>query len=300
MNGDRPLQFHWRVTETPVAEQLQLAFAADCEGKTWLRHQRVAYPYHVGRCLELSGDPHGMATVYVQCCSGGLFEHDDVRGSIDCGSGAKAHVTTSAATVVHDMPSGGARQAVEIWLGTDALLEYLPDATILFPGARLENRMNVHLGDRAVALIWDTVLMHAPDRLKPRSNAAEPKGPARCLKTELKVSSASGMLACDRWILAGKLGSRLTPGILEAYACQGSFLVLAQARPEISSLIERIRTECDGLNTCYFGVTALPNDCGLIVRVLAEEATEIKKVLNKAWRCARLALVSAEAVERRK
>ena len=305
MSGDRLLEIGWPVTQAQSGtEQVQLGFAADVSGRTWLRHQRVAYPFHVGRSLAVPGDPAGMATVYIQCCSGGLFENDAVRARIDCGPGAKAHLTTSAATVVHSMEVGEATQTVEIVIGTGGLMEYLPDPTILFPDARLSNRVRVHLGERAVALVGDTVLTHDPGY--PRADNAGANSPGvsnlgrQRLRNEIAVQSSSGdLLACDRWEAGGDAGTRLIPGILGPYRCQASFLVLGQELP-VSELLDRIRVGLARQFGVYAGASSLPNDCGLVVRLLSADAADVKAGLHAAWDCARRLLLGKEAIGRRK
>ncbi len=89
-----------------VAPQLDLAFLADAGGRTTLRRGHVTYPFHVGRSWPVPGDPEGMITLYVQSCSGGVFEHDDLTWRIVAREGAKAHITTAAATIVHRWTAG--------------------------------------------------------------------------------------------------------------------------------------------------------------------------------------------------
>src|SRR5215470_13883408 len=98
--------------DTPgaLAPHVDLGFSADRAGRTALRRQRVTYPFHVGRTWQVPGDPAGMATLYVQSCSGGLFQHDDLAWHIVASEGARAHVTTAAATIAHRMEDGHARQ----------------------------------------------------------------------------------------------------------------------------------------------------------------------------------------------
>src|SRR6185369_1487808 len=63
----------------PQTAQAELEFARDANGATYVHRQRVGYPFHVGRSLKMPGDPPGMPTLYLQSCSGGIFEGDDLR-----------------------------------------------------------------------------------------------------------------------------------------------------------------------------------------------------------------------------
>ena len=65
--------------------------------------------------------------------------------------GARAHITTAAATIVHRMDSGHARQTVTLEAERGSLLEYLPDSLILFRGARLANELTLRVHAHARA-----------------------------------------------------------------------------------------------------------------------------------------------------
>ncbi len=62
--------------------RLELAFARDPSGRTYLRRQFASYPYHVCRPLSFGGDPQGMATIYLQSSAGGIFRDDRLREHI--------------------------------------------------------------------------------------------------------------------------------------------------------------------------------------------------------------------------
>ena len=277
MSGDRLLESDLPARSRPVDEvQVQLAFAADASGRTWLARQRVAYPFHVGRCLSLAGDPPGMATVYVQCCSGGLFEGDAVKARVECGPGTRAQVTTSASTIVHSMEAGEASQAVEIDTEAASALEYLPEPLILFPAARLTNCVRIRLHEAATVLVSDATLTHDPGGTGRRFDR---------LSNELVVESSAGrLLARDRWIMTGTVVERAVPGITGTYRCQGSFLVLRQGLSDLR-LLDEVRAGLNERPGIHAGASHLPNGCGIIVRLLSTDAAALKGALRGA-RCA--------------
>ena len=114
-----------------------------------------------GRSTRIATIP-GLATLYVQSCSGGIYEDDRLDLTLATAQGAEAHVSTQAATVVHSMPSGSATQRVRIQCEGGSYLEYLPDPQILFPGSRCRSEIAVRLGGDAVALVSDSFLTHDP------------------------------------------------------------------------------------------------------------------------------------------
>ena len=145
-----------------VSSRLDLGFAVDADGRSYLRRQYASYPFHVCRVHYHDKDHPGLATLYVQSCSGGIYEDDRLDVTLAAAQGAEAYVSTQAATVVHSMPSGSASQRVRIECEGGSYLEYLPDPQILFPGSRCRSEIAVRLSGDAVALVSDSFLTHDP------------------------------------------------------------------------------------------------------------------------------------------
>lgn len=292
MSGDRLLE-----SDAPLramgansgsSSQLDLAFAADSTGRTWLATQRAAYPFHVGRCLSIAGDPPGMSTVYVQSCSGGIFERDVLRWRIAAEPGVRANLSTAAATVVHSMEQGEARHDVLLTAAAGSYVEYLPDPLILFPRARLRNRVCIRLDGDATVLAWDGLLAHDP-----KAGASATPAVFDRMHSELCVETREGaLLARDRYALSGAL-------LVEPYRCQGTLFVLRRAEPA-PSLLEALRESLAPIEGVYAGASALPNRCGVLVRVLACDGAALRNALHAAWSAARLALLGVSAAARRK
>jgi len=274
----------------PQTVQAELEFACDANGATYVQHQRVGYPFHVGRSLKMPGDPSGMPTVYLQSCSGGIFEGDDLRLRISAGVGAVAHVATAASTVVHSMQSQAASQQVEIHARAGSFLEYLPDPVILFPRAKLMSgvRVNVHPG--ATVILGDSVLLHDPKGGEDRFD---------WLQSEtVIVGDAGKLLARDRFRIEGvQLGRRLA-GITGNWKAQASLFVVTAAKPP-AELVAAMRAVLDPAGV-YAGVTVLPNQSGAWARILAPDAAALKAAQFCAWAAVRQTLTGAAPMPRRK
>ena len=77
---------------------------------TYLGAQRTPHPFHITRPFHLSGDPEGMATLYLQSSSGGLYGDDALSLDVTAAAGTAVHLTTTASTVVHAARGGRTRQ----------------------------------------------------------------------------------------------------------------------------------------------------------------------------------------------
>ncbi len=250
---------------------MSLRFAHASTGRTWLARQHAAYPFHVGRCLSISGDPDGMASVYLQCCSGGLFEDDNLRLSIEADPGALAHVRTSAATIVHSMHGAQAAQTVSLSAHGDCYLEYLPEALIMFPASHLKSVVEVKLHAHATVLASEMLLAHDPQ------GEARPFGG---FSTSLTVRSTSGaILLRDRAMLTGELLAQRCSGVTGAFAAQATLFVL-RSKGSPQRLLDCVRAAVAQSPQLYCGASQLPNNCGVLVRALSSDEPLLRSTLH--------------------
>jgi urease accessory protein len=273
--------------DSATPAQVTLRFACADIGPTWLAQQRAAYPFHVGRCLSICGDPARMATAYLQCCSGGLFEHDDLRLNIETGENAMAQVCTSAATIVHTMRGAQAKQTVTLVAKRDSHLEYLPESVILFPAARLLSSIRLELGQGATALLSEVMLAH------------DPQGLSRCFdqfQSILSVHARDGpALVRDRWIMHGDRFAQRLAGITGPHRAQATMLILRQGGGT-ASLVDCVRAVFPEHPSLYIGASRLPNDCGAIVRALSTDEPLLRATLRAVRDAARTVLLEKGTV----
>ena len=270
--------------------KLELAFAADGNGRSYLRRQYASYPFHVCRALYQDPDHPGLATLYVQSCSGGIYEDDRLDVTLTTTQGAEAHVSTQAATVVHSMPSGSASQRMHIQCGGGSYLEYLPDPQILFPGSRFRSEVVVRVSGNAVALVSDTFLRHDP---------AGGDDTFSAYGSEIVVEDETGRaLAIDRLKVDGQVFRNSCPGISGRFAAQGTMIVAGlDLADDVAGELQKVRLDRD---VAAIGSSQLPNSAGLLVRVLAADGAALKLALHQAWCAARVILKGSMPVERRK
>ncbi|MBL8534703.1 MAG: urease accessory protein UreD [Betaproteobacteria bacterium] len=288
MTGDRLLV---ETAAVAAAErQVEIAFAGAAGTRTYLRRQRVAYPFHVGRALYLPGDPAEFCTVYLQSCSGGLFQKDRLGIALTVASGARAHVTTAASTVVHSMPDGHAEQHVLIRADRDALVEYLPDPLILFPDSRLRNTLTVRAHRESTVMVCDAFLSHDPEAKR---------RPFGWLRTETRIADEGGrLLAVDRFAIEGRQLLEPREGIHGPHTIQASLMVIHRADP--AAALEALRSALPADGPVYAGASLLPGDAGAWVRLLSADAVALRQTLKDAWSAARERFTGAKPGTRRK
>jgi urease accessory protein len=291
MNAPQPLRPSSSCVPDATRPQARIAFSRAPSGISYIARQEVGYPFHLGRTLQLPDDPPGMAAIYLQSCSGGIFAGEDLHIALHAGAHSQVHVSTGAATVAHSMHERPARQAVSLEAQPGAVLEYLPMATILFPHARLRSEAAVTLYPGARVMLCDAFCVHAP-----QGDA----GLFGSYRADLHIRDGEGrLLAGDRLALTGEMLQRELPGLNRGFMALATFMLIGQGLA-LEPLKSALRERLSALDDSYAGVSTLPNDCGVSVRVLTRDAVALRKALHLAWACSRAQLTGIEPRVRRK
>ncbi len=271
--------------------RLSLTFSCDGDGRTYLDRQFASYPFHVCRPHYLPHDAPGMATLYVQSSAGGLYQQDAHDIEIAANDGTRVHVTTQASTIVHSMERGGARQQTTIAAGPSCHVEAVPDALILFPDARLTTGLTVRVHGSATAIIGESFLMHDP-------NAADNSFDMYEAKTV--VEDWDGVrLAADRFRISGRDVLAATPGITGRTRAQGLLMALQRGK-DPSALIENLRAGLAARDDILSGVSEMPNQAGVWVRILAPDGAALRAGMLTAWASASETFTGVRPAPRRK
>jgi urease accessory protein len=278
--------------EMRQASLLELRFEKSLDGRSFIAHQYASYPYHICRAHYFDAVPAGMATLYLQSSSGGLFENDQLKFKLIAGAGAAVHVTSPASTIVHSARGAGkASHCGTIIAMPDSLVEYLPEPTILFPDSHLETRLDLQLGQNASIMVCDSFLIHDP-----LGKGAVPA----LLDASVNATLADGtIIARDRMKIEREAWHASQPGALGNWKCQGSILILTSlARSDV--LCSEIRNAISTMDNLYGGVTTLAQKRGICARFLSHEAVPLKAAMLAVWKAARKMICGLEPVVRRK
>jgi urease accessory protein len=265
---------------------------ADAGGRTRVTHQYQRSPLYVLQPIHL--DPHrpDMAFVYLQQSGDGLVQGDRYRVDIEVAPGAALHLTTQTSTKIYGMNADFATQQVNLRVGAGAVLEYLPDPVVPFRGSRFLSRTHLTV-DRDATVIFGEVLL--PGRVA--------HGEAHVYdlyRAETEVRDPAGaVLFADQLELIPATGTPGSPGRLGSFPVLATLNVLAR-RAIHGGLADRLQGALEGRAGVLAGVTELPNDAGLGIRMLAGSSTQATAALRAAWHEARLELLGAPAPDLRK
>lgn len=272
--------------------RLSLTFDRSQEGRSYLAEQFATYPFHVCRAQYPDHELPDMTSLYLQSCSGGVFEGDRLSAEFQVREGARAHVATQASTIVHRMDRQAARQTTRIAVEHGALFEFLPDATILFPGSRLSSSVVASCADAGDMIVGESFLCHDPD------GAGQTFG---LYESELVIRRPAGeTLAVDRFSISGETFSE---GEIAAdavrYPVHGTFAVVT-SRVDPPELRQSLRAAMCMHGGIYAGASLMPGNSGVWVRYMATDGVAAKALVCAMWSAARLALTGAAPTLRRK
>ncbi len=137
---------------------LQLRFALR-NAKTVLTRRRHHGPLTMQRPFYPEG---GLCHVYLLHPPGGVVAGDRLGVDINAESGTRSLITTPGAGKFYRSVGKTARQNIRIQLQAEASLEWLPQETIVFNGARLQSSTQVHLAKGAGFIGWELTVLGRP------------------------------------------------------------------------------------------------------------------------------------------
>ena len=222
-----------------------------------------------------------LAWLFMITTTGCLLQGDRLAVEIALGPGARAHVTTQSATKIHGMDANYAAQRQQIRLDDDAYLELLPEPMIPHRQARFISDTEIQIAPSAT-LLYSEVLQpgrkhHHPD---------ECFG-ARLLSLATSARRPDGQLLFREKLLIepGHQDLRQT-GVMDGFDCFGNLILLTP--PETADAVDaRLGAGVDHTGGLAFGACRLPNDAGLIFKVLARETAQVKTKMREFWAIAR-------------
>lgn len=268
-----------------------LAFVAQSK-KTWLRHSFVSHPFHFTHPWYLDPAVPGMAVVYVQTPGGGLIQGDRTCLQCEVGSTAQVHITNQAAEKIHTMTANCALQQIVFTLGPDAYAEYCPEPLILFPGARFGQTLQIQLASGASFFGSEIFLSRGGPADSP---GRAPNGVSfEALTTSLTVLDADrSVLIRDQSLALPAQHSLNGPGVLAGHHVWGQALLLG---PDIPTDWARdLQAELPTESGTVWGVTLLPRERGLSVKVVGSEVCAVRHLLSAAWNLLRIRHIGVSA-----
>ncbi len=189
---------------------LRLTFAKR-DGRSALIENYSQPPLQVMQSIR---DAAGVLGVYLLSPTGGVVQGDRYDVQIRVQAGVHALITTQSATKIYRMPDDCAEQTIRIEIERDGILEFVPDAAILFEDADFRQDIDVTLQPGALLFLHEVVL---PGRVARGEHLA-----FRRYANRIVVRDADGLILYDAAEIDPTRADLTATGRLEGYTCWGS------------------------------------------------------------------------------
>ncbi len=271
---------------------LDLELQADSSGKTVVTKQFSQVPLQIQRALYPENSLPKMAYFYVISPSGGILQGDRYRTDVVLKNKATAHMTTQSATRIYSMNSNSASQILNITVDENCYFEYIPDQIIPYKNSRYYQKVNLNVHNNST-LVYSEIL--TPGRVA----MGESFEYDICyLRIHCKDQNKKTRFLENTKIEPKKQRLR-NFGILGEYEIVGTVYILTRKDNvhEIENNLNEYIKNSDGVSV---GTSILPDESGIIIRVLGNKTNSVFDVIFKILEISRKKILGAEFSKIRK
>ncbi|WP_234681756.1 urease accessory protein UreD [Bradyrhizobium monzae] len=271
---DEPLQM--RSGTVGKTGFLRLGLEHRC-GQTILAKLERRSPYMVQRALHCDEAMPGLAYVFLITTTGCVLQGDRLALDITLGPHAQAHLTSQSATKIHAMDANYAAQSQSITLADHAYLEFLPDPVIPHRHSRFLSDTQITIAPSATLLLSEIVQPgrkhHHPDE--------------RFGATVLSISNSAvrpdgRVLFAEKLVIEPQRYAMRQTGVMDSFDVFAN-VILCAPKDKAERIHERAGAEVKLTEGLAFGACRLPNDAGLIFKVLGRETAQVKAKVREFW-----------------
>lgn len=247
------------------------------DGRTVLAERKHFGPLHVQKSFYPEKD---VCHSYILHPPGGVAGGDQLTINVAAEANAHALITTPASNKFYRSANdeSSVRQSIDV--GSNAIIEWLPQDSILFSGCQVETHTRVNLDQQAKFIGWDIICLG-----RPASNESFAEGHCkqkfelyrndRLLHIETAKLTGGGEILNASWGLAN-------------YTVFGLMLISNADK----DMLELARA-CDQDAPCLSAAT-LKGEL-LLVRCLGHQGMEVRQYFTRVWSAIRPGLLKREA-----
>jgi urease accessory protein len=251
---------------------LQLSLEKDeFTNKTSIKNQFYRVPLCIKRALYLEETCPEMAYIYIISPSGGILQGDRYRTDIALKNGAKSHITTQSATRVYKMNKNFGTQIINLEVDDDCYLEYIPDQIIPFKNSKYYQVSNIKVHDSATC-IYSEIL--TPGRVASNESFEYDI----CYMKVKAVNHLNKTRFIDIAKLEPKKENIKSFGVMNNFDILGNIYILSP-KDQLTNIKNEINILLNNLNGVMGGCTRLPDDSGLLVRLLGPFVFNIRNII---------------------
>lgn len=238
-------------------------------------------PFLVQKALYWDEEMPYLPCVTMISTAGCVLQGDRLALDVHVAKNACGHVTTQSATKIHSMNANYATQVQNIVVEENGYLEFMPDQVIPHRHARFISETTLQCHSTAT-LIYSEILMsgrkyhHSEERFGFDVYSSTIRAQDQNLR-ELMV---------ERYVLTPHQESLDATGVMQHFDIFGNVFLLTP-KEHHKSIIARMPALFEGDKNRAYGVSCLPNDAGLVFKVLGNDTATVKNDIRRFWCIAR-------------
>lgn len=255
--------------------KLDLVFELDGSGKSVMRHWERRAPLVVQQELYFDEEMPEMPCVYILSAGGPHVDGDRYENRFTVRKQACAFISTGAATKIAEMVHNFSGLNQTFVLEEHAYLEYLPEATIPCRNSRYVAETDIFIHPTAT-LFYSEIYTggrkyyregerFAYDLLSVCTRAHRPDGTP---------------LFREKMVVAPQKKNVREIGVMDDYDIWADVMVLTPPA-DAAEIYARTQALLDRDRHLSVGISFLPNECGLILKVLGERVQSVKRVIRE-------------------
>lgn len=254
---------------------LRLGFEIDPRGKSILRDLDRRAPLIVQQALYFDETLPTMPCVYILSSGGPNVQGDRYQQDITMKKDSFAFVTTGAATKIAEMDRNYSAMVQHIKLEENTYLEFMPEPVYPCRHARFISDTDICI-DESATLFYSEIFMagrkyykdgelYDYDILSVCSHAHRPDGT---------------QLFREKFIIDPKALDPRSLGVMGDFDVFANVIMLAP-KDKADIIYEATKPFIDREKHIAAGITHLPNDAGLLFKVLGMESGPVKKIVRE-------------------
>lgn len=239
--------------------------------RTIIRDLRTKAPMLVQRAIYPDTQFPQMAHIYLMSSSGGILEGDILETRIMAGKNIVAHITNQAATKIYKCTGKFSKQLIDIHIESGSYLEFIPNQIIPFRSSRFHQETRLKIEENSTLLYSEII---SAGRI-----ASDEKFEFQTCRLRINAYDKNdSILFSDFMNLepgANYDGTEFIFGNKTIYS-----IVYLITPPESSRKIELELDKIMGNERLLGSWSTLPNQTGLIIKMLSDSIDDIKDVIR--------------------
>ena len=263
---------------------LRLGFELDSSGKSILRDLERRAPLIVQQELYFDEKMPEMPCVYILSSGVPNIDGDRYRQDITVEKDAYAHVSTGAATKLAEMKYNYSGLVQNIVLEDNAYLEFIPEPVIPCRHTRFISDTRLSVAENATVFYSEIFMggrkyykdgeLFEYDVLSVCSHGERPDGT---------------QLFREKFVIDPRVENPRNLGVMSSFDVFANVIVMTP-KEKADIIYEKTDAFLDRKNKIAAGITRLPNDAGLLYKVLGMEPGPVKKIVREFCSQVRMAV----------